>query len=47
MDSIADKLNLSYEIVLAKDGKYGHVSTDTGKWNGMIGMAIDGVDLLK
>ena len=36
------KLNLSYEIRLVKDGRYGAKNAD-GTWNGMIGELLRGV----
>ena len=35
-------MNFSYSYVLPEDGQWGRQDPDTGSWNGMIGMLVDG-----
>ena len=41
-NSLARHLNFTYSIALSRDGQWGSVDKDTGKWNGIVRDIIDG-----
>ena len=42
-NSFARQLNFTYSIALSRDGYWGAVDKETGRWNGIIGDVVDGV----
>ena len=42
---ILEETGIDYEIVSPEDKRYGYYDEKTKKWNGMIGMIVDGVSI--
>ena len=38
-------MEVDFQIVSPLDNKYGRKDNNTGKWNGLMGMVIDGVSV--
>ena len=42
-ESLADKLNFTFDLYLSRDGNWGSRNSKTGQWNGLIKDLIDDV----
>ena len=42
---LLNEMEVDFEIVSPLDNRYGKKDPNTGKWNGLVGMVIDGVSI--